>query len=331
MVSAAMIMKLVEQGRLDLDAPLSRYLNWWTADMSDPRARVALRHTLSMTDGFGQNPCCANVALDATGRPTGGVGSTEYTQEECAKKIYRESYGKIWDASGKGAKITGELNGGCTGFSPVNGTASHGGAAAVIPGAFWCYNEAHWTLTSFVAMAVTGKSTYQQLFEEVMGAELGINKTKCHWNWPGIKNVDAGGGLSCSVAEYSKFLGAYVSNSFLSKQSTEEMEKVHAPFPEPYRGFGDAFQISGYRFGMFQQWDPLTAAPAETISDGGNNGFLATFQRPSFWAALGRDGDQTRKLGGGVTGIYGPSALSQMEQIVASGGGNSDSCSGVCT
>ena len=95
MVSAAMIMKLVEQGRLDLDAPLSRYLDWWTTDMSDPRARVALRHTLSMTDGFGQNSCCANVALDATGQATSGIGSTEYTQEEYAKKIYRESYGNF--------------------------------------------------------------------------------------------------------------------------------------------------------------------------------------------------------------------------------------------
>ena len=46
------MMRMVEQGELDLDAPLSAYLDWWTEDGDDPRADVTMRHLLSTTAGL---------------------------------------------------------------------------------------------------------------------------------------------------------------------------------------------------------------------------------------------------------------------------------------
>jgi len=349
MVTAALIMKLVEDGKLDLHAPLSQYIPWWTSNTSDPRAHVALIHTLSMTDGFGQNSCDANIALDASGNTTGPVGSTKFTQEECAKKIYDESYGNFWTAEGD-ALVWGGVNGGCTGFSPLSGTTTYvqsdkGPAAStavqredVTPGAFWCYNEAHWILTAQVAMAATGKATFQEVFAEYMAPQVGINTTNCHWNWPSPENVDGGGGLSCSVQEYAKFLGSYVANTYLSESSTAEMEKAHAVFPAPFQMIA-GYWIYGYRFGMFGEWDSVTKTRSPYISDGGNNGFVASFYRPAdggddgHWIALGRDGDQVAFLGASITSKYASSVLHQISSIVSSGGGgiaNSISCSGVC-
>lgn len=351
MVTAALIMKMVEDGKLDLDAPLSEYIPWWTNNTNDPRAHVTLRHTLSQTDGFAQNPCDGDIALDAHGDATGLVGSTPYKQEECAKKIYDESYGNFWTAEGD-PFVTGAVNGGCTGFSPLKGTAgtyvrsSEGPVDStakqrddVIPGAFWCYNEGHWMLTAQAAMSATGKATLQEVFEEYMAPQVGINTANCHWNWPNPLNVDSGGGLSCSVAEYAKFLGSYVANAYLSKSGAAEMEKVHAEFTAPLE-FIPGFWIYGYRFGMFAAWDHATNTPIQSVSDGGNNGFLATFERPSdgedvgFWAVVGRDGDQDRPsgLGGSITSKYASSLLPRISSLVSSGGGiaNSSTCSGVC-
>ena len=56
-VTAWGVMKLVEQGRLDLDAPVSRYLTRWTLPASpyndDVTVRRILSHTAGFTDGLG--------------------------------------------------------------------------------------------------------------------------------------------------------------------------------------------------------------------------------------------------------------------------------------
>merc|ERR1712216_135767 len=106
-------MKLVEDGKMDLHVPVSDYIPWWTNNTNDPRAHVTLRHIISMTSGFGANPCAANVAIDANGKVVpGGAGSHRYTQEECAKKVYEESFGNFWTAEGEISTFTG-LTGGC--------------------------------------------------------------------------------------------------------------------------------------------------------------------------------------------------------------------------
>lgn len=57
-VSAWGVLRLVEQGRLDLDAPVSRYLTRWSLpagdfDLDGVTARRLLSHTAGLTDGLG--------------------------------------------------------------------------------------------------------------------------------------------------------------------------------------------------------------------------------------------------------------------------------------
>ena len=50
-LTATAIMQLVEAGKVDLDAPVTRYLPWFQLD--DPRAaEITVRHLLSHTSGI---------------------------------------------------------------------------------------------------------------------------------------------------------------------------------------------------------------------------------------------------------------------------------------
>merc|ERR1711871_481950 len=185
----------------------------------------------------------------------------------------------------------------------------------------------------------TGKATYQEVFAQYMAPQAGINTVNCRWNWPSPQNVDPGGGLSCSVPGFAKFLGGYVANTYLSKSTTAEMEKVHAVFRAPLQLL-PGFTIFGYRLGMYARWDETTNTPTADISAGGNNGCQMTFQRPSstrkkgYWVVLGRDGDQTDspKFGASITPKYWRGLAPKIVSLVSSGGGiaNSISCNGVC-
>jgi len=52
--TAALILRLVEQGRVDLDAPVARYLPQWFADEPALRVRHLLRHTSGLADFVGR-------------------------------------------------------------------------------------------------------------------------------------------------------------------------------------------------------------------------------------------------------------------------------------
>lgn len=57
-VSAATVMTLVDAGKLDLDKPISDYLNWWQApDKRDMTLRQLLSHTAALP-GLDHNPRC---------------------------------------------------------------------------------------------------------------------------------------------------------------------------------------------------------------------------------------------------------------------------------
>jgi CubicO group peptidase (beta-lactamase class C family) len=62
-VTALAILQLVEQGKVDLDAPVTRYLPWFALD--DPRSgEITVRHLLTHTAGIP-----ANAALDGSQAP----------------------------------------------------------------------------------------------------------------------------------------------------------------------------------------------------------------------------------------------------------------------
>jgi CubicO group peptidase (beta-lactamase class C family) len=59
-ITSLAVMQLVEQGKLELDAPVQRYLPWFHAADLDASSRITVRHLLSHTSGL---PESADVAL----------------------------------------------------------------------------------------------------------------------------------------------------------------------------------------------------------------------------------------------------------------------------
>lgn len=69
-ITAAAVMQLVEAGRLELDAPVQRYLPWFRLADADAAARLTVRHLLAQTSGFSEldgyaRNLDANMADDA--------------------------------------------------------------------------------------------------------------------------------------------------------------------------------------------------------------------------------------------------------------------------
>jgi CubicO group peptidase (beta-lactamase class C family) len=60
--TALAVMQLAETGRIDLDAPVQRYLPWFTLADAGAAARITVRHLLNQTSGIPQIPGMLNLA-----------------------------------------------------------------------------------------------------------------------------------------------------------------------------------------------------------------------------------------------------------------------------
>jgi CubicO group peptidase (beta-lactamase class C family) len=65
--TALAIMQLVEAGRVELDAPVQRYLPWFAVADADASARITVRHLLNQTSGLSTMTGNAFIASQATG------------------------------------------------------------------------------------------------------------------------------------------------------------------------------------------------------------------------------------------------------------------------
>jgi hypothetical protein len=80
--AACAVAGAVADGHITFDTTAAEVFPWWSAESSDPRSRVTLRHLLSFTSGFywpdesGWVPCME------------GNGSLNVSPEQCAKQIY---------------------------------------------------------------------------------------------------------------------------------------------------------------------------------------------------------------------------------------------------
>ena len=66
-VTALAVMQLVEAGRLELDAPVQRYLPWFRVADEDASARITLRHLLYQTSGLPAGAGDAGIAAGDAG------------------------------------------------------------------------------------------------------------------------------------------------------------------------------------------------------------------------------------------------------------------------
>ena len=74
--SAAMISNVVNAGHMSYDDKASKYLPWWTTNISDTRVNITLKQMLSFTDGYQEDKfpaCSANESVPLL---------------ECAQKLY---------------------------------------------------------------------------------------------------------------------------------------------------------------------------------------------------------------------------------------------------
>ncbi len=60
-VTAAVILRLVDSGQLELDARPQDYLDFWTSDASSPLSRITLGSLLSFTSGLSESALCSNL------------------------------------------------------------------------------------------------------------------------------------------------------------------------------------------------------------------------------------------------------------------------------
>jgi len=79
-VTAGLILRLIEQGKLALSDTPQQYLDWWSDDPTDPRSQVTIEQLLSFTSGFRGTPIGAS-SPDC-------ISDGADTIEGCAREIH---------------------------------------------------------------------------------------------------------------------------------------------------------------------------------------------------------------------------------------------------
>lgn len=267
MITAMVMMRIVEAPLgLSLDDRLNQHLDWWTSDDSDPRADVTLRHLLSQTSGFGGHPCILNNL-----NMTDFSMESWWTTELCARAIHNSSFGILVDLF---SGLPVEYN------------------VTMTPGSYFFYQESHFVLAAALALAVTGNSTWNVVFDHFIRTPLALSN-ECRWTFITEQNPDPGAGLTCSPREYARILHAYFSNELLTQSSTDEMESAQIPVDSivgvPW------FLLNGnhYGLGMWRVCTSESCTDPAVVHSIGYAGFYPWIDRGvGYWGVIGRNVDQ---------------------------------------
>ncbi len=97
--TALAVMQLVEQGKVDLDAPVQRYLPWFQVADPDASAQITVRHLLNMTSGLSgatgkQFQASRDMRADALERQTRWLSTAQLTQPVGA--TFQYSNANLW-------------------------------------------------------------------------------------------------------------------------------------------------------------------------------------------------------------------------------------------
>lgn len=207
-VTAIGVMTLVEQGKIDLDAPVSRYLKRWSLppsefDLDGVTVRRLLSHTAGLTDGLGY----------------GGFKPGETVQS------LAESLTKASDAS------------------PGRDGMTRVGQA---PGAGWVYSGGGYTLLQLLIEDVTGQS-FEDFMQGAVFKPLGMNRSSfvtaddapnlaeffdetggqaIHYRFSAL----AAASLYTSVGDLAKLIQAHRASppGFLSQATLRQMRRAEA-------------------------------------------------------------------------------------------------------
>jgi len=242
--AATALLKMIDHAKADLDAPMSRYLSWWTTNSSDPRSRATMRHFLSMTSGMVTdgddmnaqflNDSSIRKAYSQNGMPV-YFACTETSNIACMQKVY--------DAS----------------------------PALFVPGEYFSYGS-----LSFNFVAAAMEAIYQKnigdLLDEYFLRPLNFTGK---W-WPHEKPL-LGGTLVASADDMDKFNLAMLRREFLSPVLHNEQEHITLQYDQ----YSTSNLVTGpYGLGVWADCDrmgpqpwPLECQLARRFTHMGCNGY----------------------------------------------------------
>lgn len=161
-------MALVDDGVIEFNAPVSKYLDFWTTDSADPRSKVRVHHLFQFTSGFGSEH--SRFHHSCIGRPS-------HTFKSCAEIIYKSTYGS---------------------FKP---------GSRAQPGEFFFYDHTHIEILGAVAEAASGK-TWAQLYKEKVADKIRMTIGADNLNGWGYSHPNLGKVLHISANDNMKFMTA---------------------------------------------------------------------------------------------------------------------------
>lgn len=236
MITATMIMRLVERGVLGLDDPVSKWLTFWPTDPNDKRSRVTLRHCMSMTSGFFAVNMAdlrtsgffhANTTNTTNATALGNTSKKLDASDGHAHKVHKSHpyldfvQSTLDNAFSAGEQSFRQLD--CGNFSAVDCARVMLANSSHIwePGTVFSYHSNHLVVAAAVVYVATGgKSLTSVLNEEVF--------LRCQ---PPIYSAEIGGSslLASSIkllpADFATFVNSYVSGRLLSESSMREMQR----------------------------------------------------------------------------------------------------------
>lgn len=321
MVTSILINALIdaEVGGLTLDSPVSQYIDWWTTEPDDPRARVTMRHLLSQTAGFGSDimgergpPTCEMAGLvkdvecmdDAMGLiAMFGSSCATLKLAGCDVDIsdilpfvppgntVKQACPVSCDSCGTEipetytqescAKQLYEEQYGQLGGGLMGGFDDV--SDQVQPGSHFLYAESNFVIAIHAVEAATGES-WNELFKQYVSEPVGLSDD-CTYipDYP----IDGGAALACSSRDLSKLLAAYYTGGLVSEPAMQEMEMgqtraLGASLPD------DA--LSDYGLGMWKMCDDDECTTG-LVNSIGMDGVLPFIDREAgFWGLVHREG-----------------------------------------
>lgn len=325
LVSSILINRIAEEegSQLDLDAPVSSYVSWWTADPQDARSGVTLRHMLSMTSGFGSDPsgdhgpptCELQYMVPCVDDAMGLVAATGSSCTEL------KGFGCDFDLSNfdpvtpKGTFVATVCPASCgvcenrmtqescskdlyeKQFGNIAkgmfGSFPNVDPADVKPGSHFTYGESNWVMAIHAVEKATGQ-TWNALFKKYLTNPLNL-ATSC--SFPDVPLIDGGAMLECSSAEYSKIVAAYFRGEIVKQITMDEMEKPQTkimgadlPMDNRQPPVTDGAGVAHYGLGMWRACTDESCAESYGHSIGADGVNPIIDRVGGYWALVFREG-----------------------------------------
>ena len=180
------VMRLVEEGVLNLSDNPQDHLSFWTESADDPRSRITLAHLLSFTSGFeGSTGLGAQEGVAC-------IEDAETTIEACAEAIF------------------------------ASGLKEDGGYFAYEPGTTFYYGPIHLHIAAAMAVSATGLR-WNQLFRQYVGAGLDLRCRRA-LSFQVLRTRASGGGTA-SASDYATILQSYINGAILTAESVSQMSQ----------------------------------------------------------------------------------------------------------